>query len=274
LQKYDQHLVVDAGGWSERRADNRELATRLFLEGMQEVGLQVANVAGRDLLVGPETFASLCEDLSIDFVSANVLADGEPLVERFRVYERQLDGRTVRVGVTGVTLQSRAALERWKDVRRLEFADAVQSARDVLEEMRSVSDVQMLLAELPTSTLEELADPGMDGYDILVSSLAKLQETTPMGPTPAVLAPGSRGKQLTWVNLRLEEAGVEIVGGEVLGLDEKIPDDPHMATRVLQLKERLNRTPTTDEGRVSATEASGARSQRPDDSSVSPRDTP
>lgn len=270
MQKYDQHLVVDAGGWSERRTGNRELASRLFLEGMQELGLQVANVAGRDLLVGPEEFASLREDLRIDFVSANVLVEGEPLVERFRIYERQLDGRSVRIAVSGLTLQSRAALERWKGVRALEFADPLQTAREVLEEVRPRSDIQVLLAELPTSTLEELAEPGMDGYDILVSSLAKLQETTPIGPAPVVLAPGGRGKHLAWVNLQLGATGLKIVGGEVLALDEKIADDPRMAARVLQLKERLNNSTAAGEGRVSATEASPTPAPRPDDASTSP----
>ena len=238
---------------------------------MQELGLQVANVAGRDLLVGPEEFARLRDELAIDFVSANVRVGGEPLVERFRVYERQLDGRTVRFGVTGVTVQSRAALEAWNEVAALEFTDPVAAARDVLAQLRDASDVQILLAELPPRALDELVAQDRDGYDLLISSLGRLLESTPVGGTPVVLSPGSRGKHLAWVNLQSAAGGVAIVGGEVLRLDEKIQDDPVVATRVLEFKERLRAArPTSAEERVSAQDAV----QKPQEAAKGAAETP
>ncbi len=219
---------------------------------MHELGLEVANVAARDLQLGPEAFARFRDELPVDFVSANILVDGEPLVERFRVYERRLDGRTVRIGVTGVTSSSRAALELWKDAGVLEVADPVESAREVLEAMRSTTDVQVLLAHLPARVMEELVSGPADGYDVLISGLGRLVETTPVGPTPAVLWPGTRAKHLAWVNLTQSQNAWSIVGGEVLGLDEKVQDDPQTAQRVLELKERL--AAATAERRVSAHE--------------------
>ncbi len=232
--------------------------------------MQVANVAGRDLLVGPESFAQLRRDLSIAFVSANVRVDGEHFVERFRVYERQLDGRTVRFGVTGVTSKSRSALEQWEKTHRLEFDDAVESARSVLDEMRAVSDVQILLAELPQRALEPLVDAHGDGYDVLITSMGTESETTPLGAAPVVLSAGSRAKRLAWVNVSVREQDVEIVGGEVLGLDEKIQDDAAMAARVAEFKERLAKAAGSDEGRVSTGEATNTAGATPSKTTQSP----
>ena len=263
-------MIVDAGGWSERRADNREIATRVFLEGMQELGLQVANVAGRDLIGGPEEFDALRAGIAVHFVSANIHVDAQPLVERFHVYERQLNGRTVRIGVTGVTSPSRTALEQWKNTpRALDFRDPVEAAGAVLDEMRASTDIQVLLAELPPRILDQIV-AAAEGYDLLISSLGRLQETTPLGPTPAMIAPGNRCKQLAWVNVQLNGDQVEIVGGEVVDLDEKVEDHPATAARVLELKERVSAAAGNPEGRVSATEAEVGAVARPRDSAISP----
>jgi len=236
---------------------------------MQELGLQVANVAGRDLIGGPDEFDAVRDGLELDFVSANIRVDGEPLVERFRVYERKLNGRTVRIGVTGVTSPSRTALEQWKGVRTLEFEDPVESAQAALQQMRDSTEIQILLAELPPRTLDEIVEAA-GGYDLLVSSLGRLQETTPIGPAPAVIAPGSRCKQLAWVNLQVRGDEVEIVGGEVVDLDEKVEDHPQTAARVLELKERLSAASDGPNGRVSATDSEPAAARLPTEPADSP----
>jgi hypothetical protein len=89
--------------------------------------------------------------------------------------------------------------------------------------------------------LEDFARDEALGYDLLITSTGELRETTPVGATPAVLAPGTRSKHLAWVYLRHSGAGRnEINGGEVLALDAKIADDPGMSARVAEFKERLS----------------------------------
>ena len=54
-RKYPHRLVVDAGGWSERlNPDRPALRSQLFLGGLRGLGLQIANVAGHDLALGPQ----------------------------------------------------------------------------------------------------------------------------------------------------------------------------------------------------------------------------
>lgn len=240
LERYENHLVLDAGGWSERNGTQRALATQVHLEGMRELGLQVVNVAGRDLSLGPEALQELEEKLDLQFISANIYTAGKIRFLPYLLLEKKIDGRVVRIGITGVTSVSQQALEEWPQEAELEFTDPLDAARQILEVLRPQTDLRILLAHLPLATLEDFARQEALGYDLLVTSTGELRETTPVGPTPAVLAPGTRSKHLAWVYVRHVRPGSnEIRGGEVLALDAKIADDPTMSNRVNEFKERL-----------------------------------
>ena len=227
LAKYGQHLVVDAGGWADSRTQQRQLGTQLFMQGMATLGLQVANVAASDLMLGPAAIAALQESLATTFVSANTTVAGKAPFAPYVVIDKQLAGRQVRVGIVGVTAASRAAQEAWPDSLRLEFSDPIQAARTVLESLRPQTDVRILLAHLPVQALENYIEAEIAGYDLLICGTGELREYTPVGTTPAVLAPGTSGKQLAWVNLRHAGPGLtEVVAGNVLNLSESIDDEP------------------------------------------------
>ncbi|MFQ5600509.1 MAG: hypothetical protein ACE5G2_08145, partial [Candidatus Krumholzibacteriia bacterium] len=123
---------------------------------MREIGLQIANVASRDLLIGPEELERLRETLQVEFISANVLVHGEPLLRPYVVLQKKIGGRAINIGVTGVTWKSRSVLESWPDSLGLEFADPMQAAREMLEVLRPQTDVRILLAHMPLQALEDL----------------------------------------------------------------------------------------------------------------------
>lgn len=240
MQRYEAHLVLDAGSWSERNERNRALATRVFLEGMRESGLQTANVAARDLLLGPEELEHLAADLRLQFLSANIYVDGKLLFQPYIVMQKEIGGTRVRIGITGVTTPSQLAVEEWPGPAVLEITDPIAAAQQMLEALRPQTDVRILLAHVPLATLEEFARGEPYGYDLLISGTGETREGVPLGPTPVVLSPGTQGKHLAWVNLRHQRAGAtEITGGQILALDERVGDDPEMAARVATFKERL-----------------------------------
>jgi len=223
---------VDAGGWSEPKADRRVLGSQLLLEGLNGIGLEVANVGGRDLLVGPDAMQRLEDLFEGTFVSANVEVDGKARFATHVILERQIEGRPVRIGVTGVTLKSRAAIEGWEK-GELAFQDPIQSARRVAEEMQPKTDLRILLANMALEDLENFVEEFPDAYQILVSGNGELRSTTPLGTPPFVLGPGTSGKQLSWVNLDRDTDGAfEVTAGNSLTLDEKIKDDPETAALV------------------------------------------
>jgi 2',3'-cyclic-nucleotide 2'-phosphodiesterase (5'-nucleotidase family) len=240
LQKYQEHLILDAGGWSERNERQRALSTRVFLEGMQADGLQAVNVAARDLLLGPQELQALQDSLQLQFLSANIYVDRKLRFQPYIVLQKEVAGKPLRIGIVGVTLPSQLALEEWPSGSQLEITDPLEAARQTLEGLRPQTDLRILLAHLPLSTLEEFARAEPYGYDLLISGTGEVRETVPVGPTPAVLSPGTRGKHLAWLHLRPGSAGkTEITGGQVLALDDRITDDPAMAARVAGFKTRL-----------------------------------
>ena len=240
LERYEEHLVLDAGGWSERNEQNRALATRVFLEGMQETGLQAANVAARDLQLGPEELHHLEQELRVQLLSANIFVDGKLRFQPYIVLQKDLGGHGVRIGITAVTTPSQLAVEEWPSPARLEITDPMVAAKQMLEALRPQTDIRILLAHVPLATLEEFARAEPYGYDLLICGTGEIRDTIPVGPTPAVLSPGTQAKHLAWVNLRHPRAGTtEITGGQVLPLDERIGDDAAMAARVTEFKARL-----------------------------------
>lgn len=232
--------MLDAGSWSERNERNRALATRVHLEGMQETGLQIANVAGRDLLLGPDELQRLQDELRIQFLSANIFVDGKLRFQPFVVLQKRIGGRSVRIGITAVTTPSQVAVESWPAGSALEITEPIAAARQMLDALRPQTDLRILLAHVPLAKLEELAREEPFGYDLLVCGTGEIRETIPVGATPAVLSPGTRAKHLAWVILDVPAKGENrIQGGEVLALDERIADDPAVATLVDGYKQRL-----------------------------------
>jgi 2',3'-cyclic-nucleotide 2'-phosphodiesterase (5'-nucleotidase family) len=92
---------VDAGGWSEIKADRRRIGSELLLEGFDALGVEVVNVAGRDLLLGSSVFEGLSKSFAGNLISANIEQDGEPLFPTHVIVERQIGAKKVRIGITG-----------------------------------------------------------------------------------------------------------------------------------------------------------------------------
>lgn len=216
------------------------LATQCFLEGMEALGLQVANVGSRDLLLGEGELSRLQDHSKVQLVSANIRVGGALRFHPYVLLQKKIDGKRVRIGITGVTAPSQLAVEEWDGAGGLEFSDPLAAAREVLETLRPQTDIRILLAQMPLAALEDFARAEPSGFDLLVTSTGELRETTPVGATPAVLAPGTQAKHLAWVYLRAPRPGAtSIVGGEVLALGDRIADAPDMAARVAALKVRL-----------------------------------
>jgi 2',3'-cyclic-nucleotide 2'-phosphodiesterase (5'-nucleotidase family) len=230
---------VDAGGWSEFKSDRRVLGSRLLLEGFNAIGMDVSNVNGRDLLVGSKAMTRLEDLFEGTFVSANVEVDGEPRFATHVVVDRVVDGRPVRIGITGVTLKSRAASEGWED-GELSFRDPMQSARRMAEELQDRTDLRILLTNLSVRDLENFVEEFPDAYQFIVSGNGDLRSSTPLGAPPFVLAPGTSGKKLAWINVGWGPTdALEVTTGNTLTLDDKVAEDPKTAELVASYRQRM-----------------------------------
>jgi len=228
---------------------------------MHSLGLEVANVSSRDLALGPVAVHDLAESLGVQLVSANVQVRGRPWLQPYVVLRRHVDGRDLRVGITGVTMRGHTD---WPDSLGLQITDPRAAARDILPVLEAQSDLVVLLAYMPAADVDTLA-VALRGFDVFVSGSGDARDLPrPGGRTPAVLAPGTKAKQLAWVALRAEGDGFLVAAGGMQGLDAKVGDDPEIAKRVAGYKSRLAKPPATPpEPTIAPTDSDGIREAAP-----------
>jgi 2',3'-cyclic-nucleotide 2'-phosphodiesterase (5'-nucleotidase family) len=270
--KYPQQLVVDAGGWAERTNPDRPvLRSQFLLQGLHELGLQVANVAGRDLALGPAALQALQDSASVQFISANIMANGKPYFRPYVILRRTMNGRTVGIGITAITMSAHGAFENWPDSLRAAFADPGESARRMLDVLEPQTDVQILLAYMPLAQMEKLASE-LPGYEIVVSGAGDLREAPKPGPAPIVLSPGTKCKFLGWAALRAGSARTLVVtAGGMDQLDARVADQAAMAKQVQAMKVRLGEpasAPTPAHSPRDAVERPGTAQPPPPESGV------
>jgi len=235
---------VDAGGWAERtNPDRPELRSRLYLEGMYQLGLGVANVSSRDLRHGPAFFDWARDSLQVELISANLTARGRPLLKPYVLQSRSFGGSTIRIGIAGVTADLSGYEEGWADSLAVTVGDPLAAAKEMLRVLEPQSDLQILLAALPSSELQRLSQES-PGWDLLVCGTGDLRDPPAAGLAPAVLAPGTKCKFLGWVALRIVPETVSIVEADAAQLDSRVQDDPAVASWVEAAKKRLGPSPT------------------------------
>ena len=235
---------MDAGGWAERtNPDRPALRSRVFLEGMHRLGLRTANVSTRDLGHGPEFLSWVRDSLGVELVSANLRVRGAPLLRPYALQSLDLGGKTIRVGIAGVTGDLHGYEDAWPDSLHLEIGDPFAAAREMLTILEPQSDLQILLAALPTGDLERLSQE-LPGWDLLVCGTGDLREAPPVGLAPAVLSPGTKGKFLGWVALRIAPETVAIAAAGVPQLDSRVQDEPEFAAWMEAARKRLGAPPT------------------------------
>lgn len=259
LARYPAHLGVDAGGWAERlNPDRPALRSRFVLEGLQRLGLEFANVAARDLRLGPDSLQVLADSTQVQFVSANITIPGARWLRPYAVLSRQLAGRTVRIGITGVSSTGADFGTGWTDPAvQPQITDPIAAAAQMLQTLEGQTDLQVLLAYDPVPDLEKHLDV-LGGYDLLVSGAGDLRESPAKGGLPVVLSPGTKCKFAGWATVRPNGAlGFLYSDGDVVQLDTKIPDDPATAALVQRYKTRLGEPPA---GAKAAAAAAGADS--------------
>jgi 2',3'-cyclic-nucleotide 2'-phosphodiesterase (5'-nucleotidase family) len=236
---HSERLVVDAGGWAERKKpDQRALRSQVLLAALHDLGLEIANVSMRDLRLGAAGLAAIADSTGVQLVSANVHAPDAPWLRPYVVLARRVGGRNLRIGVTGVTTASDCG-DEWPNGEPT-FDDPIVAARNMLDVLVPQTDVQVLLATLPPTELDrEIATLG--GYDLLVAGTGDLREAPAKSAIPLVVAPGTMCKFVTWATLR-PGAELAVAATGVVSLDARVADEPRMAARVTALKARLGDT--------------------------------
>jgi 2',3'-cyclic-nucleotide 2'-phosphodiesterase (5'-nucleotidase family) len=106
---------------------------------MNLVGYDAAAIGNHEFNYGIDHLDNAAAGANFPFLSANIFRAGtqEQAYPRYKMVERTVGGRTVRIGITAVTPPGVLIWDRDNVQGRLDFRDIVQSVRPVVAEMRA-----------------------------------------------------------------------------------------------------------------------------------------
>jgi 2',3'-cyclic-nucleotide 2'-phosphodiesterase / 3'-nucleotidase / 5'-nucleotidase len=133
---------------------------------MNALRYDAAAIGNHEFNYGIEHLDALIDEADFPFVSANIFHHGtdERAYVSAVMLEREVAGRTVRIGVTGVTPPGVHLWDRHNVEGRLEFREIVSSLRPVVEELRADGADLVVVA----------AHNGLEGssYDVEATGIA------------------------------------------------------------------------------------------------------
>ena len=140
--------------------DGRPLAGRQMVDVLNATGVDWATFGNHEFDVSEGAFRAHIEQATFRIVSSNVTgADGKPFarVPTSTVIPVAVDGRTVRIGLIGITID--ATRKDW-----VRYADGIQAAKAEVATLRGGVDAVIALTHLSLEQDDELvtAVPGID----------------------------------------------------------------------------------------------------------------
>ena len=222
---------LDSGNFSDNPNEEGELRTHILLEGMVRLGYRAANVGERDLALGYDAFEKNAQGVDLAFVSANVVKQGtrDPVFKPWTVLDVKLPdgGRTLRVGVIGVTRFNPVWQKAGPAGSNLALAPPLDMVRTYLPELRAKSDVVVLLAALSRDDAGRIVRE-VPGIDFVVGAYGGIYNANEEAEGPTrVFYTGNQGRRVGETRIFLDPAGkIGSSTSYLHNLTARYPDDP------------------------------------------------
>lgn len=216
-EKNPNTLVLDAGDTLHG------LPVVNISEGANAV--KILNVAGYDFMTlgnhdfnyGQERLLELNDMAEFSMLSANILDSNGNYV--FKPYEiKEMDG--VKVGIFGLTTPETAYKTNPKNVEGLVFADAIETSKKMVEELKDKADVIIALAhigldESSVVTSKDIAE-SVEGIDVIIDGHShNVLENGKLINNTLIAQTGDYDKNLGFVE-------IELVNNEVTKKEAKL----------------------------------------------------
>jgi hypothetical protein len=245
-------MFVDAGDFTGDPTPAGRKQTDALVEAMNGMGYRVAAFSQRELGNGYEAFEAIRTRASFPFVSANIVWQdtAQPVVDPFVVLKvalrEQAKARDVRIAFMGLTGNNPAFLKNGPDGRRIVTTDPIAAAVKYAPEMRSKSDLVVVLSSLDLDTARNVARAAKD-IDLILGAAGPIQSRSDDFPEDSVIghtrlqAIGDQGKNLGEIRLTFgDKRSIASVQRVVNGLTREWPDAPAMAQLMNSTKEAVN----------------------------------
>jgi 2',3'-cyclic-nucleotide 2'-phosphodiesterase (5'-nucleotidase family) len=229
-------LLLDAGNTLFDQPLALQSEGRVVVEAMNAMGYDAMAVGVLDLAKGVEVLRQRATEARFPILSANLVSktDGKPILSPYTVIRR--DG--LRFGILGVTDPDAVNAPGVRDAA--DVLDPVETVRTLLPELRSQSDVLIVLSRLGLGEDRMLART-VPGIDIIVGGKTHdLLRAPEVVGTTIITQMGYDGKWLGRLDADLDAEGhLSSPGVEGIGLAPDIPDDPELAALIASWQQRF-----------------------------------
>jgi 2',3'-cyclic-nucleotide 2'-phosphodiesterase (5'-nucleotidase family) len=201
-------VLLDSGNFSDNPTDAGDLRTATLLQSMKKLGYKAVNVGERDLNFGYDDFVKRTEGLGMAFLSTNIVKQGtkDPIFPPYTIVEAKgTSGKKVRIGVLGVDRYSPVWQKAGPAGTNLGMAAPADMIAKYLPEVRSKSDVVVLLASIAKDDAHELAKQFPD-LDLVFGAYAGVFSTIDESEGRVrIYYTGNQGKRIGETRVSLDE---------------------------------------------------------------------
>ena len=217
---------------------------RIIVDAMNAMEYDAMTVGSMDLLNGIDVLLQRAREARFAILSCNIVKaeSEEPILSPYTILER--DG--MRYGILGVS-----ELDVFRSpalAAGLEVLDPLTRVRKYLPEVRSQSDVVIVLSHLGVDEDEALAQ-AVPGIDIIVGGNSRKLMSTPLvvGDT-IIVQMGYDGEWLGKLEVDIDQQGrVLNPKEEIITLDSAVAHDAELKALVAEYEERYP-APTPSQG--------------------------
>lgn len=234
-------LTLDAGNalLGQPLANSTESA--VVIESMNALAYDAMGLGGQDLDHGIEQVLKHAKETKFPILSCNFLdkQSGQPALTPYTILTR--DG--LRFGIIGVTETDVA--NNWVATVQYTVADPTENVRKVVNQIRSKSDVVIVLSHLGVDANKKLAED-VPGIDVIVSGGGRetLAEPALVGNTVIVQA-GYDGEWLGTLEVSFDTQGKPSEPQvQIIPLGPEIDSDPTLTAIVTKYQPEATPTPT------------------------------
>ncbi|RMF61801.1 MAG: hypothetical protein D6743_13085 [Calditrichaeota bacterium] len=225
-------MLVDCGDFGSSKAEPQRLKVDYLIKGMGLLHYDAINLGEKDLQYGIEYLTEKQKAYHLPFISANVYRAGtEELFAKPYVIVKK---HGVKVGIFGVTTNSRIVRVLVPASTGFEIRDPIEAAKRAVAELKKKCDVVVALSHLGAQGSKKLAIE-VPGIDVIISGHGRniLRRPVHIGDA-VIMQAGAQGKYLGQIDFAAGSGGLKLVKGDVVALSSRIQDDKREAKLVAE----------------------------------------
>jgi len=229
---------VDAGDFFGVVGEQDSLKSAYMVEMMGRLGYDVATIGERELSFGQSFLLEHFKKTKIDLVSANVVfADTKkPLLKPYVIRK----AGTVKVAFFGL-MGKDLSFRKHEGDKELEILDPIETAKKLVPELHKKADVVVLLSHLGLTEGQKLTIE-VPGVDVMVfGHLVGLSKQVVQTQGVINVRGGERGQYIPSIHLVVQDGKITSYDGDVVTLDDKVPNDETVSKQVDTFQDELNK---------------------------------